>query len=66
MAFHDGNLPRKGRWYQAASEIGVTPEALLPRVGASEANCSSFRGSLSTFVSAIQLIVSATHVFRPT
>ena len=27
MAFNDGKLPPKGRWYQAASEIGVTPEA---------------------------------------
>jgi CRP-like cAMP-binding protein len=27
MAFNGGKLPPKGRWYQAASEIGVTPEA---------------------------------------
>jgi CRP-like cAMP-binding protein len=27
MAFNGGTLPRKGRWHQAASEIGVTPEA---------------------------------------
>ena len=27
MAFHGGNLPRKGRWQQVAPEIGVTPEA---------------------------------------
>ncbi|RJT27724.1 Crp/Fnr family transcriptional regulator [Mesorhizobium waimense] len=27
MAFNDGKLPPKGRWYQAASEIGVTQEA---------------------------------------
>lgn len=27
MAFNGGKLPRKGRWHQAASEIGVTPEA---------------------------------------
>lgn len=27
MAFNGGKLPHKGRWHQAASEIGVTPEA---------------------------------------
>jgi hypothetical protein len=27
MAFNGCKLPRTGSWYQAASEIGVTPEA---------------------------------------
>jgi CRP-like cAMP-binding protein len=27
IAFNGGKLPPKGRWHQAASEIGVTPEA---------------------------------------
>lgn len=28
LALNDGAMPRKGRWRQMASEIGVTPEAL--------------------------------------
>jgi hypothetical protein len=35
MAFNGGKLPPKGRWYQAASEIGVTPEAFYRELAAS-------------------------------
>ena len=28
LAWHDGDLPEKGRWHRVAGEIGVSPEAL--------------------------------------